>query len=282
MVLFTLLLVLLSAFLHAFWNALLKKAANLEATSLGILTVSLASTAIASLVLRGLAFPDGLALAWGVGGGLFEGLYFLTLAQALERAPLGWSYTWMRGGSLLLVWPVSLLFLGEGAGALSVLCVLAVCGGLAFMGLDSGGPGGNRHGLRWAGAVATAIAGYTLCYKASLAHGAHPIPLYATSMAVSLPFLVAAKLLHRGWTREAFLPTQLGLVLAAGLLCTASFLLYLQSLALGGAGVMATLRNTSVVFAVLFSWALGERPTPRQWAGACLVTLGAAGLALHP
>ena len=282
MVLFTLFLVLLSAFLHAFWNALLKKAVNLEAAAIGILVVSLVSTGAAALFQRGPSFPDAQALLWGLGGGVFEGLYFLTLAQALRRAPLGWSYTWMRGGSLLLVWPVSLLCLGEGASALALACVLAVCGGLALMGVAAGGSGPGRHGLRWAGAVAVAIAGYTLCYKASLAHGARPIPLYATSMAVSLPFLVTAKLIHRGFTREAFLPSQWGLVLAAGLLCTGSFLLYLEALALGGAGVMATLRNTSVVFAVLFSWALGERPTPRQWAGACLVSLGAAGLALRP
>jgi drug/metabolite transporter (DMT)-like permease len=46
-----------------------------------------------------------------------------------------------------------------------------------------------------------------------------------------------------------------------------------------GAGAMATLRNTSIVFAVLLSRILGERPTPRQWLGAALVSAGAMGLA---
>jgi drug/metabolite transporter (DMT)-like permease len=46
-----------------------------------------------------------------------------------------------------------------------------------------------------------------------------------------------------------------------------------------GAGAVATLRNTSVVFAVLFSWILGERPPLKQWLGAALVAAGAAGLA---
>ena len=41
----------------------------------------------------------------------------------------------------------------------------------------------------------------------------------------------------------------------------------------------ATLRNTSIVFAVLFSRVIGERPGPRQWAGAALITAGAMGLA---
>jgi len=77
----------------------------------------------------------------------------------------------------------------------------------------------------------------------------------------------------------AFLALTRALVVGAGLVCTASFLLYLQALALGGAGLVATLRNTSVVFAVCFARLLGERPTTRQWAGACLVTAGAMGLA---
>jgi len=33
------------------------------------------------------------------------------------------------------------------------------------------------------------------------------------------------------------------------------------------------------MFAVLFSRAIGERPTSRQWAGAALITAGAVGLA---
>jgi uncharacterized membrane protein len=71
-------------------------------------------------------------------------------------------------------------------------------------------------------------------------------------------------------------------VLAAGVLCVASFLLYLEALALAGAGAMATLRNSSIVFAMLLSRALGgpsERRSWRQWGGAALVTAGAVALA---
>jgi drug/metabolite transporter (DMT)-like permease len=274
----TLALVLASAFLHALWNALLKKASNLEAASLGILAVSLLATAALTPFVPGPAFPDGPALAWGLGAGVFEGLYFLTLARALASSSLGWSYTWMRGGSLLLVWPLSILLLGESLHLLGALSVLAVCGGLGLMGLAPG-RGGSRESLAWAGAVGAATCGYTLCYKVGLAHGARPVPLYAVSMCVSLPVQVLARALRRGFLRSDFLTPQWGLVLLAGLVCTASFLLYLVALGLGGAGVMATLRNLSVVFAVLFSRILGERPTPRQWAGACLVAAGAVGLA---
>jgi len=267
-------LVLMSALLHALWNALLKKASDIEAASGGILAISFLATAAICPFLPGRAFPPGTSLAWGLGAGAFEGLYFLALARALRTSPLGWSYTWMRGGSLLLVWPASVLLLGESLRLSSALAVGMVGAGLAFMGLAPG-RGAGRGSLAWAAAVGAAIAGYTLCYKFSLARGAQAIPLYATSMAVSLPIQILA----RGFPRPYFVSSQRALVLGAGLLCTASFLLYLEALALGGAGLVATLRNTSVVFAVLFSRALGERPTLRQWAGACLVAAGAAGLA---
>jgi len=278
MLAYTLFLVLLSALLHALWNALLKGAKNLEAVSTGIMTVSLVTTACAIPWLPGRAFSEAQALAWGLGAGLFEGLYFLALAQALSRASLGWSYTWMRGGSLLLVWPLSLLFLGETLRLVPACAVLVLCVGLGLMGLRPGGTIG-RGQLRWAAAVGACIAGYTLCYKLSLGHGAHPVPLFALSMAVSLPIQVAVRMARGTFNRADTPAPQWGLMLLAGLCSAGSFTLYLKALTLGGVGFMATLRNTAVVFAVVFSWAMGEKPTARQWAGAFLVAAGAVGLA---
>jgi drug/metabolite transporter (DMT)-like permease len=274
----TLTLVLASAFLHAAWNALLKRSLNLEAMTLGILVVALAITGAAVPFVPGPAFPHRIALVWALGSGCCEGLYFLALSRALARASLGWSYTWMRGGSILLVWPISLLFLGESLHAASAAAVGVVCAGLVLMGLTSE-KGAGRGGLGWALVVALAIAGYTLCYKVSLGLGAQAIPLFATSMAVSLPVQLLVLATRRGLTRERLVTPQWGLAMAGGILCAASFVLYLQSLSLGGAGAMATLRNTSVVFALMLSWFQGDRPTARQWAGALLVAAGAAGLA---
>lgn len=280
MALATLLLVLASAFLHAAWNALLKRASDLEAASMGIIATALAATTALAFLLPGPAFPDGPSLLWGLAAGVFEGLYFLALSQALARSPLGWSYTWMRGGSLLLVWPVSLACLGEPLRPSSAAAVLVVCAGLGLMGLAPH-RASSRGGWGWAVLVASTIAGYTLCYKMSLAHHAGPVALFAVSMAVALPIQVLVRS-ARGSLRASLRLSQPGLALGAGLLSTASFVSYLVALSLGGAGVMATLRNTSVVFAVLFSWLLGDRPSARQWAGAGLVAAGAAGLAWRP
>jgi drug/metabolite transporter (DMT)-like permease len=269
-------LVLASACFHALWNALLKRARNIQATSLGILGVTLLITGCMVPWIPGRVFPGLPSLLWGLGAGLGEGCYFVTLSRTLRAAPLGWSYSWMRGAGMLLVWPVSILCLGESFHPLSAVAVAVVCLGLALMGLVSE-RGRSPRAFLWAGATGVFIAGYTLCYKLSLASGAHPVGLFGLAMLVALPIQVA--LSTRGRSLASILPTQWGLVLAAGVLCFLSFLLYLEALALEGAGAMATLRNTSIVFAVLFSRVLGERPTARQWAGAALITAGAVGLA---
>jgi drug/metabolite transporter (DMT)-like permease len=65
-----------------------------------------------------------------------------------------------------------------------------------------------------------------------------------------------------------------------GATCGASFLILLVGLRGGGAGLVLTLRNTSVLFATALAFAIGERPGPRQIAGAILVALGAIVLGL--
>jgi drug/metabolite transporter (DMT)-like permease len=256
-----LVLVLTSALLHASWNALLKRGRNVEALSMGISVVALVLTAGAVPWLPGRVLPGHRALGWALGAGLFEGCYFLALIRALERAPLGFSYTWMRGGAVLVVWPLSMLFLGEAVTVRSALAVAVVCLGLGCMGLGSG-----RHfrGWAWAATAGLFIGLYTLCYKLALDAGGHPVALFATACALSLPIQLAVRVARHGPRTALAPPEQMGLALLAGVLCTASFVLYLQALAMAGAGAVSTLRNTSVVFAVLCSWSLGEKPGARQ------------------
>ena len=278
MLILAMVLVLASACLHALWNALLKRSRDIQTASVGILAVSVAVTGCLAPWTRGPIFPDLPSVLWALGAGLGEACYFVTLARALRSAPLGWSYSWMRGVGMLLVWPVSILCLGESFRPFSAVSVAVVCLGLAAMGLGAG-RGRGFAAFFWAVTTGVFIAGYTLCYKCALASGAHPVGLYGLAMGVALPVQIGISLRRPGF--RARLWDQWGLTLTAGVLCTASFLFYLQAMAMEGAGLMATLRNTAIVFAVLFSRAIGERPTSRQWAGAALITAGAVGLAWH-
>lgn len=272
-----LLLVLLSAFLHAAWNALLKRESRSDAAARSIMVGSCLLALAASLALpMGPWFPRKAGVAWAALAGLCEGAYFLALGRALAGAPLGAAYAAMRGGATLIVWPLSVLLLGERLTPLGAGSALTM--GLGILLLGSGDLRRTHpRGLLWSLAGAACIAGYHMAYKQALARGAEPLPLFALSIGVAALLRHGLDALHPP-TGPRFAWN--GAILLATLGCTASFGLFLGALRLGGAGLLLSLRNTSLVFAQLLALSLGERPTSRQWAAVGLLTLGAVGLGL--
>jgi drug/metabolite transporter (DMT)-like permease len=122
---------------------------------------------------------------------------------------------------------------------------------------------------------AAGIAGYHICYKQALAAHAAPPALFAVSLAVALPVNLA----RLGADKRALLRARMFMqpraIVFAGVTCTAAFVVFLHSLSMAGAGAVLTLRNTSVVFAQVFAWFIGERLPRHQVLGALLVALGA-------
>ncbi|MFL5379876.1 MAG: EamA family transporter, partial [Myxococcales bacterium] len=66
-----------------------------------------------------------------------------------------------------------------------------------------------------------------------------------------------------------------GKLLLMGVLCSGAVLILIEALARGGVGFVLTLRNTSVLFALLLAWAIGETPRLGPALGAALVAGGA-------
>ncbi|ABF92158.1 putative membrane protein [Myxococcus xanthus DK 1622] len=270
-----LVLVLSSAFLHAAWNALLKRHPNPEVGVVSVMSVVILASGIWALGMRGPAFSSSEGLVWALWAGVCESVYLAGLARSLRQAPLGLAYTVSRGGAMLLVWPVSVLWLGEAVSSWTVSGVAMLCVGLAVMNL-SRPSGAAGAGVAWAALSAVGIAGYHLSYKMALGTGAQPPALFATGLLVALPVLILERGRQQGWAafrREALLAP--GLVLTAGLISALSFGLLLTALAGGGAGVVLTLRNTSIAFALVLAALQGERLGRRQLSGAALVAVGA-------
>jgi drug/metabolite transporter (DMT)-like permease len=268
-----------SAFLHALWNALLKRERSPQLAVAGVLSAA-AVFAVAAAGMSGRpAFANRAALAWGLGAGAFEGVYFITLAAALARADYSVVYTVARGGAMLFVWPAGVLLLGEPLTARAAIGACIVGLGLVLAAGRARGRGAQRAGIAFSAACAASIAGYHLCYDRALAEGAREAPLFAVALTTALPCVFATL---RGRASTAAVATTVarlatGLRWAlAGILCTGSFLLFLLGLSVSGAAVALTLRNTSLCFAQVFAYALGERPARLQVVGALLVAAGAA------
>ncbi|EPX61732.1 permease of DMT superfamily [Cystobacter fuscus DSM 2262] len=269
-------LVLSSAFFHASWSALLKRHEDPESAVVGVITITVMCGGLWALGLQGAAFPTSGALMWGLMAGVLESGYLVTLAKSLSRAPLGLAYTVSRGGAVLLVWPVSVLWLNEQLTPGSVAGATLVAVGMAGMNLVLP-RGREKDGVLWSLASAACIAGYNLSYKRALGEGAQPPALFTLSLGVALPLLVLMRrreetswgaLLQKIRTRPL-------LLVAAGVLCTLSFSLMLVALTGSGTGAVITLRNTSIVFALALGALQNERMGRRQLAGAGLVVIGA-------
>jgi drug/metabolite transporter (DMT)-like permease len=279
----TALLVLGSALLHALWNALLKRTRAPEDAVVGVVLVSAASAVTLALATRA-PLPGATSIAWCVLSGVLEAFYFVTLARALARAPLGPVYTTVRGGALVVVWPIAIALLGErmtapiAAGTFLVAVGLVATGAAETpRGRDAEAEGAEPllRRLGWAAVCALFVGGYQIAYKLALAAGGAPAAVVAISIGSASMANVAAlgrARATRAWAAGRFEPVRIGV---AGVLTTLGFAMFLVAMTRAGAGVVVTLRNTSILFAQILAFAMGERPKRLGLVGAALVTVGA-------
>jgi len=271
------LLVVFSALLHALWNALLKNEKDKDLAGAAVVGVAAVVSVVVALVHWGVTraepFPVASGLWWSAGAGVFEAAYFVLLVLSLERAPLAVAYTVSRGVAILAVWPLSIALLDEPVTAGALVGSALLCLGLGVNAVGKGGASGR--GIAFASVCGLAIAGYHLCYKQALATGAAPTAVFAVALGLAFPINLARLGRARFPALGAALRARPVVLLLLGATTTASFLLFLVALARGGAGFVLTLRNTSIVFAALIGWSLGQRPTRPQLIGATVVAAGA-------
>jgi uncharacterized membrane protein len=277
-------LVLLSALLHATWNALLR----LERTKDQALVVAIAvATLFAALVaavrwqLGSVPFTSWSGVGFTLLAGLFEATYFATLGRAMELGKLGMVYTISRGGAVLAAWPLSIALFGERVTVPVIAGSALVLAGLALSGFGAGGSerGDRRGAVAWASACAMSIAGYHLAYKAALVHGVNPSACFALSLAVA-GAINLGRLGAAGRSELGALVRRRGpRLVVMGLVCGGSFLILMEALVPGGSGFVLTLRNTSVLFAAAMARLIGERLRPFELMGAAAVAAGAALIA---
>ncbi len=266
----TLALVLVSALLHATWNALVRTEPDKDRALVGAVAVAAALAAVVAGVrwaLGNMPFASGAALGWALAAGVLEWVYFVTLAKALERGALGTVYTVSRGGAIVVAFPLSFALLHERVDAFGVAGAAIVLAGIAL----SGSPRtANRAAVAWAVVCAVAIAGFHLAYKASLDAGGSSSAVFAVALALAtglnaLRIRGVARVVRARWPR----------IMTIGVISGTSFLVLIEALARGGAGFVLTTRNTSVLFAVILAALIGERPSRAQVSGAVLVAGGA-------
>ena len=256
-----------AAFLHAFWNLILARARDIEA-----------STAVA-LVAGIVLFAPVAALAWDaeprvvpflIVTSLLQLTYFVLLAAAYGRAELSFVYPIARGSAPVLVLIAGVALLGEAASTAQVGGVLLVAAGVLLV----RGVGGRASAgdLALALAIGVCIASYTLLDQRGIQY-ASPVVYQELSMIPATVGFLALTLARRG--RPA-VRAAVGLPsIAAGLATFGAYVLVLAALARAPAASVAAVRETSVVIATaLAAPLLHERVGTARVAGAALVVVG--------
>ncbi len=266
--------VLGAAVMHAGWNAIVK--VGLDRFS-SILLMSIVQGAMALCLLPFFAAPLAAAWPWVAASALLHIGYKLFLIRAYEHGDLSQVYPLARGTAPLIVALVGAIWLGESMTAGKTAAVAAIALGVIVMSRNGGLDRLPRKALLYALGTACFTASYTLVdgVGARIAETASGYVLWM--FAGDALGITGFALATRG-------PGALGRLLpawrsgiAAGGLSLGSYWIAIWAFTLAPLALVAALRETSVLFAMLIGvFLLGERANPWRWVSAGLILSGVA------
>ena len=255
-------LVLAAAVLHALWNVRLHGADDRVA--------AMAMSGLVSAVLLAPAFViDPPSDVWPLVlvSGVAHGLYVLALAAAYRRGELAVTYPVGRGTAPLLATIAAVAVVGQPASTRAIAAASLVAIGLGLLAIRS-----HRRGTLLATGLAlivgVVIAAYSVVDARAVREGAAPLAYLAATMAIMGCAMAATTGFDVSRLRAAIRPA---VTIAIG--SVGAYGLVLFAFRLAPVGSVATLREVSVVLAVLLA---RERPGLVGWAGIALVVAGVA------
>lgn len=266
--------VLGSAMLHAAWNALVKASADKQ---LDTISIAVAAGVLAAALAPWLAMPARESWPWLAGSAAVHILYFAFLAGAYRWGELSYTYPVMRGGGPMVVALAAAFVFGEILPPQNALGVLLVCAGI--LGFASGAH--DRRATAFAVANAFVIAAYTLI-DAKGARASSAPASYALWFFVANGVLIgAAGWAARGREVPAYLRRHWARAALGGACSLGAYGIALWAMTRAPVALVATLRETSVVFVALIgALVFKESFTRRRIAATGAVLAGLIALRL--
>ena len=249
--------VLGAAFLHASWNALIKLGTS-KLTSMLILTLVQGAMGVAIAASRPL--PHGEVWWWLVGSGVFHAVYKLFLAFAYDNGDLSRVYPIARGAAPLMVMVIGAFVLSDRIDASEYAGIVVLGLGILLMARGVFLSDESRRLVPLALGSAIATAGYSLVDGMGARVMGDAVSYVAWLFVFDAMLFLPACLAKRGpavlranartWTR-----CSIAAVASYGAYAVAVWAMTQAPIAL-----VAALRETSILFAVLIGWVLlGER-----------------------
>ncbi|MDD9977398.1 MAG: DMT family transporter [Boseongicola sp.] len=266
--------VLGAALLHASWNALIKVGAS-KVTTMSIMTLVQGLGGL--LIALTLEWPAQDIWPWLIATGIFHAAYKVFLAFAYEAGDLSRVYPIARGAAPLIVLIVGSFVLTDTLTTQELIGILVLGLGIVLMGRGVFLSGEARQLVPLALFSAAATAAYTLLDGVG-ARLAGDATLFVAWLFVfdAVLFLPAITVLRgRAVLRAVPRVWMLGSMAAAA--SFGAYLIAVWAMTQAPIALVAALRETSILFAVLIGWlAFGERMDRLKGISACLIVSGIA------
>lgn len=264
--------VLGAAFLHALWNALIKLGTSKVG---GMVILSIVEVPIGLAVAAFAAPIDPAAIPWVIAAGCTHFAYKFFLTYAYDRGDLSRVYPIARGAAPMVVALVGALFLSDAVSGQEYLAIAVLAGGILLMARGVFASGENRRLLPFALGSALATATYTLIDGMGARVSGAPVAYVAWVFVADGCFFTLGMVALRGldviprdwraWRMGTF----------ASAASYGAYAVSIWAMTLAPIAVVAALRETSILFAVLIGWLVfGERMSGQKALAAVTIVAG--------
>ncbi len=271
-------LALFAAILHAAWNAFLRNGADRLWT---VTVMSFSSTVVALPFVFIYPMPAPSAWLYVALSAILQVGYSVFLVAAYRYGELGQVYPIVRGTVPLLVTLGGFLLADQRLGTYRMAGVVLVAAGIMSLSLGKGRAA--TYSILFALATGAIIAGYATVDAIGVRQAGSSGAYTAWVLVLYGALLPATFIFMRGKLAVDFWSPETQKALAGGIVALIAYGAVVAAFALGPAGPITALRETSVVFAVLIGWLfLGEVLTLRRVVACAIVALGAICLVYEP
>lgn len=243
-----LLIILLAAFLHATWNALLKSQSDRVA---GLCVQLIAATLFAATALLFTGLPKWETWKYIIPSTFLHLLYHLFLLQSYRLADMNLAYPILRGSAPLFATIFAFAAIGETPSLVTFCGILTICTGIALL-----AQGASARGIIVALLTATIIASYSVVDALGARANDNNGLQYAVFLMMldTITYLPIA-LRQRGWRSLTQLSTSSYVKGIIGGVCAVSayglvVIAYTQTTV----ATVAALRETSIIIGALFGY----------------------------
>ena len=264
--------VLAAAFLHALWNALIKLGTSKVG---GMVILSIVEVPIGLAVVM---FTDAInpaAVPWVLAAGCTHFAYKFFLTYAYDRGDLSRVYPIARGAAPMIVALFGSVFLADAVTGKEYFAIAVLAAGILLMARGVFASGEDRRLLPFALGSACATATYTLIDGMGARGSGSPAAYVAWVFVADGTIFTLGMLALRG---VDVIPRNLRAWRMGAFASAASYGAYAVSIwamTIAPIAVVAALRETSILFAVLIGWLIfGERMTGEKALASIIIVAG--------